>query len=213
MSNNLVSYRITDKNVDVYKENRHRLPCINCFVRATCFSEKQATKKATVELIDPCPEAIFAMGLINIANDLEITVKEMYELDIDNLFDDAVTYFHTGDRQFMITSFFMFQKVIEKNPEYMNPDGDNAYYYLGLMYRNNLNELDAAIEHFTKAIELDPNDCLALKERGFCWAEKGDMKKALADYKKAKIINCAGISLDIDTLIKEAEIQIAENSN
>ena len=77
MSSNLASYRITDKNVDVYQEFKNNLPCINCNNSATCFSEKQATKRAkylkyTVELSDPCPEAKLEMDqIINLARDLE----------------------------------------------------------------------------------------------------------------------------------------------
>ena len=84
MSSNLVSYKITDKNVDVYNEYKHKLPCINCIVRAIgCFSEKQATKSAkylryTVELKTPCREANLEMNqIINLARDLVIPLPEM----------------------------------------------------------------------------------------------------------------------------------------
>ncbi len=68
----MMTYKITDKEVDVYNENKHKLPCINCLVRANCFSEKQATKRAkylryTVKLNNPCPQAILIMGYIGFA--------------------------------------------------------------------------------------------------------------------------------------------------
>jgi tetratricopeptide (TPR) repeat protein len=211
-----VIYKITDKNVDVYNENKHEIPCIDCLVRATCFSEKQATKRAkylryTVGLKTPCPEAILVMDKINTSKHLVMSIYKMEAMDIDKLFDDAVTYFHTAYKEFYLTSFYMFQTVVEKNPNYLHKDGDNAYYYLGLMYYHVLNELDDAIEHFTKAVVLDPNDCLSFQGRGFCWEEKGDFKKALIDYKKAREIDSGGLHPDIDEIIKRVEVQISEN--
>ena len=184
-------YKITDKNVDVYIKNKHKLPCINCIVRPTCFSEKQATKRAkylryTVGLKTPCPEAILVMDKIDASQYPIISIFEMEAMNIDKLFDDAVNYFHTQYEEFYLTSFYMFQTIVEKDPNYLNEDGDNAYYYLGLMYDHVLNDLDAAIEHFTKAVELDPNDYLSFQGRGSCWEQKGDLKKAAIDFKKAK---------------------------
>jgi tetratricopeptide (TPR) repeat protein len=216
MSSNSMVYKITDKNVDVYNENKHELPCIDCLVRATCFSEKQATKRAkylryTVGLKTPCPEAILIMDKIDTSKNLVMSIFKMEAMDIDKLFDNAISYFHTDYKGFLLTSFYMFQTVVEKNPNYLNKDGDNAYYYLGLMYDRNLNELDTAIKHFTKAVELDPNDGPSFEGRAFCWMDKGDLNKALIDLKRAKKIGRGGLHPDIDEIIKEVSVKISES--
>ena len=213
MSSNLASYRITDKNVDVYKEFKNNLPCINCNDSVTCFSEKQATKRAkylkyTVELSDPCPEAKLEMDqIINLARDLVTPLPKMNEMDIDDLFDTAVYYYRYRDLNTLFTSFFMLKKVIEKNPEYMNDkDGDNAHYYLAQLYRNLFKEpnLDAAIEHYTKGLELYPNDAVSIEARGGCWMGKKNLKNALADWKKALAIGHHGLGITSDD-IKDIE--------
>jgi tetratricopeptide (TPR) repeat protein len=212
MSSNSMAYKITDKNVDVYNENKHELPCFDCLVRATCFSEKQATKRAkylryTVGLKTPCPEAISVMDKIDTSKHLVMSIYEMEAMDIDNLFDDALRNYHTQYKQFYLTSFYMFHTVVERTPNYLNKDGDNAYYYLGLMYYHVLNDLDAAIEHFTKAVELDPNDCDSLLNRAFCWEEKGDFRKALNDFKTAKKIGSCELPYDIDEIISRLKFK------
>ena len=42
----------------------------------------------------------------------------------------------------------------------------------------------SAIAHYTKAIELDPNDAAAYYNRGFAYANKGEYDKAIADVEK-----------------------------
>jgi len=44
------------------------------------------------------------------------------------------------------------------------------------------NDLDLAITDFDRAIELDPADALAYINRGFAYAEIGDLDRAIADY-------------------------------
>ena len=215
MSSNSMVYKITGKNVDVYIKNKHKLPCITCMVRATCFSEKQATKRAkylkyTVGLKTPCPEAILIMDKINTSKYLVMSIYEMEAMNIDKLFDKAVSNFNTHYKEYYLTSFYQFQTIVKKNPNYLNQDGDSAYWYFGMMY-NGVNKLDAAIEHFTKAIELNPNHCLSFEGRGFCWEKKGDFKNALIDFKKAKKINPDEVHPDIDEIIKRVKDQISGN--
>ncbi len=216
-----MTFRNTNKNIRKNKKNKKKLPCIACVVRAACFSEKQATKKAkylrfTLKFTDLCAEAMSVLRLINAAKDLVMSFEEMEAMDIDNLFVKAVEYFNMNFGKYDVTSFFMFQTVIEKNPDYLSPqNGDNAYYYLASLYNNWIGYSDDAIEHFTKAVELAPYDCESFEKRGFCWEKKGDLKKALVDFKKAKEIddNRGLIHPDIDEIIKETELKISKNSN
>ncbi len=54
----------------------------------------------------------------------------------------------------------------------------------GLIYQNQHNNVKA-IEHYTKAIELKPDDPEAYNDRGFVYCEKGDFEKAIQDCTKA----------------------------
>jgi len=47
----------------------------------------------------------------------------------------------------------------------------------------------AAIEAFSKAIEINPHDDMAYNHRGIAWSQKGDYDRAIADYTKAIDIN------------------------
>jgi len=46
-------------------------------------------------------------------------------------------------------------------------------------------DLDGALADFTEAIRLDPDDSLALSDRGVLWREKGDIDRAIADFTAA----------------------------
>src|SRR3989338_6791372 len=57
-------------------------------------------------------------------------------------------------------------------------------------YQHILNkEHDSAIEAYTKAIALDPNDALAYNNRGAAYANKGQYDRAIEDYNKAIALN------------------------
>ena len=162
-----------------------------------------------MELSDPCPEAKLEMDqIINLARDLVIPLPKMNEMDIDDLFDKAVSYFHCQeDWKFGLSSFFMLKKVIEKNSEYISyEEGDNAHYYLAMLYLNLFNDrnLDAAIEHFTKGLELYPHDAASFAARGACWMAKKNLKNALADFKKALAIDHTVVFVTSDD-IKDIE--------
>ena len=54
----------------------------------------------------------------------------------------------------------------------------------GLDYRD-AGDYDHAIEHFAKAIELNPNYAIAYNNRGGVYSDKGDYDRALEDCNKA----------------------------
>ena len=57
-------------------------------------------------------------------------------------------------------------------------------------YQHILNkEHDSAIEAYTKAIALDPNDALAYNNRGAAYANKGQYDRAIEDFNKAIALN------------------------
>lgn len=220
MSSNLVSFKITDKNIELYKSIRHKLPCFkdNCFVFSMCFKEKQATKKAkylryTVKLNDPCPQANLIMKYISSASvfppltisDLVLSIEKMDEMDINELFDKAVIHFNSFFFLFKLASYFMFMKVIEEDPKYAK-DGYDAYFYLGWIFED-INQIDFAIELYTESIALNPDESFSFEKRGLCLLKKKDLKNALPDLKKAEAIakGIDGYYLHLSALIKDAE--------
>ena len=65
------------------------------------------------------------------SSDLDMKPDEMDEMEIDELFQMAVGDFNYGHPQSVKTSYFMFKKIVERNPKFKEDDGDNPYYYMG----------------------------------------------------------------------------------
>lgn len=60
---------------------------------------------------------------------------------------------------------------------------------MGRTSANQARNYDLAIEDFTKAIELDPYNASAYRERGRVYAQKGDYNSSISDYDRAIQIN------------------------
>jgi len=140
-------------------------------------------------------------------SDLEIDLDELDDMDINDLFRKALDYFNSPSRK---DAYIIFKKVVEKNSNYIhNPEdagGNNAYFYLGILYRYNIEDIDGAIELFTKAVELCPHDGASWENRGYCWMDKGEYEKALADFENALKGDFGGTDEgEIKGAIKEAK--------
>ncbi len=149
------------------------------------------------------------MKLINNidTSDLTIDLDELADMDIKDLFRRALYFFHSPSRK---NAYIMFKKVAEKNPNYIhNPEdagGDNAYFYLGLFYLDDIENIDGAIELFNKAVELCPHDGASWENRGYCWMAKGEYEKAIDDYENALKADFGGTDEgEIKSAIKEAK--------
>jgi tetratricopeptide (TPR) repeat protein len=59
-----------------------------------------------------------------------------------------------------------------------------SYYNRGIFWYDK-DELDKAIDDYSKAIELSPNYSSAFNNRGLAWSSKGDLDRAIADYDRA----------------------------
>ncbi|MDA2928710.1 tetratricopeptide repeat protein, partial [Acidobacteria bacterium AH-259-O06] len=68
--------------------------------------------------------------------------------------------------------------------EYL-PQDDRAHYYLGLVYAG-MADVDSAISHWTKAVELDPRNPRAWRNLGLSFLRSGrDLNQAKSFYKQA----------------------------
>jgi tetratricopeptide (TPR) repeat protein len=140
--------------------------------------------------------------LYDVNSDHDILKKH----DSDLLFDAAVQFFNSGGVENNKTAFRMLMTLIDRDPEYTSDNNDNPYFYVGslLMEDGDKKFHDDAIGFFTKAIEMDPNDCGAYEKRGYCWYDKGEYKKALNDLKYAEEIDDGSIVVD-DKILEECE--------
>jgi Tfp pilus assembly protein PilF len=73
-----------------------------------------------------------------------------------------------------------YRKIIESSPS-----DSNAYFYLGYVNSEN-SKIDTAISEFSKAIEIDPGNSLALNSLSYLYAERGEnLDYALSLIEKA----------------------------
>lgn len=85
-----------------------------------------------------------------------------------------------GDYNEAIETYY---KILNIN-EYREP-----YYNLGYIHQEYLKVYDVAIEHYTKAIEIEPKYLEAYYNRGLCYEERDELKKAEADFRYALKLN------------------------
>jgi len=95
-----------------------------------------------------------------------------------------------------------FDKVFTCDP----PDAE-AYYYLGVVYKDGKNDPEKAIENFEMAVEHDPDHrATAFSCLGEEYQKKGDFEKAEENYKKAieefeeRFENVAGVYYNLGIL-------------
>jgi tetratricopeptide (TPR) repeat protein len=113
---------------------------------------------------------------------------QLSKADPQLIFDAAVQFTNSG-YEYSLQAYKMLIALIKRDPEYKDINGDNPYFYLGLIYSRNNKTIDEAIECFTKSTEIDPTDGSAYENRGYCWYEKGNLKQALADLKYAEEVD------------------------
>lgn len=89
-------------------------------------------------------------------------------------------YYFTGEYEKSVSDF---EKAI---PYYNDSPKDKAKLYSFIAdSKYYLNNIDGALEFYTKAIDTDPGDKSSYKSRAKVWAEKGEYLKAKADISKA----------------------------
>jgi len=76
-----------------------------------------------------------------------------------------------------------FERVIEDDPGYRHPDGDNPYFYLGKIAEVE-GRIDDAVVHFTRALAVNPRDEESLIGRGSCLTVKKEHPRAIEDFEK-----------------------------
>lgn len=76
-----------------------------------------------------------------------------------------------------------FEHVIDLDPRYCHPDGDNPYFYLGKISEVE-ERLDDAILNYSRAIAVNSLDEESLIGRGSCYTVTKKHQEAIADFTK-----------------------------
>jgi len=73
-----------------------------------------------------------------------------------------------------------FERVVERDPRYRHPDGDNPYFYLGKINEVEGN-VDEAIVLYSRALAVNPHDEESMIGRASCCTVSGRHQEALTD--------------------------------
>ncbi len=77
-----------------------------------------------------------------------------------------------------------FNEVIDRDPAYRHPDGDNPFFYLGKIHEME-NRIDEAIIHYTRSLAINQYDEESLVGRGSCYTVTKLHEQAISDFTKA----------------------------
>jgi tetratricopeptide (TPR) repeat protein len=99
---------------------------------------------------------------------------------IQEWFEEGVRCFHKPDG---VAAVKALEKVIDWDPGYRHPDGDNPYFYLG-----KINEVEGNLERavilYSRALAVDANDEESLIGRGSCYTVLKQHTEAIEDFSR-----------------------------
>ena len=104
--------------------------------------------------------------------------------DIAELFEEGRRCFRKPDGLGAVRAL---EKVVDLDPAYRHPDGDNPYFYLGKIHEVESRYKDA-IALYSQALAIDPRDEESLIGRGSCLSVTGQQDRAIADFEKVLAI-------------------------
>ncbi|MCG6892964.1 MAG: tetratricopeptide repeat protein [Desulfobacteraceae bacterium] len=73
------------------------------------------------------------------------------------------------------------EKVVEMDPGYRHPDGDNPYFYLGKIHEME-GRLEQAIVLYSRALAVNPQDEESRIGRGSCYTVTRQHERAIEDF-------------------------------
>jgi len=95
-------------------------------------------------------------------------------------FEEGRRCFHQPDGVGAVNAL---EIVIDREPAYRHPDGDNPYFYLGKISEME-DRLDEAIGQYTRSLAINPLDEESLIGRGSCYTVTRQHERAVADFIK-----------------------------
>ena len=101
--------------------------------------------------------------------------------------DTIAEWFEEGVRSFKkpdgLAAVSAFNKVIDLDPAYRHPDGDNPYFYLGKIMEVE-GDIENALVMYSRALAVDQWDEESLIGRGSCYTVLNRPEEAIADFKQ-----------------------------
>ena len=162
------------------------------FLKGMIFEEKLDTGLAissfrtAVEQENDYYEAYIHLGLLHFNQPNTLAkeyIKNALRIDsnsLEALYAYGMICQEKGDYNEAIETYY---KILSIN-EYREP-----YYNLGYIHQEYLKVYDVAIEHYTKAINIEPKYVDAYYNRGLCYEQRDELKKAEADFRYALKLN------------------------
>ena len=95
-------------------------------------------------------------------------------------FEQGRECFHRPDG---VAAVKAMERVVDLDPAYCHPDGDNPHFYLGKIHEVE-GRLETAIMHFTRALAVNPMDEESLIGRGSCYTVTQQHDLAIADFNR-----------------------------
>ena len=105
---------------------------------------------------------------------------EKNDRTVGEWFEEGRRCFHEPDG---VGAVYALEQVIDMDPAYRHPDGDNPYFYLGKISEME-DRLDAAIGHYTRSLAINSLDEESLIGRGSCHTVVKRHEQAVADFIK-----------------------------
>ena len=99
---------------------------------------------------------------------------------IDDWFAEGVRCFHKPDG---VAAVAALEKVVDLDPGYRHPNGDNPYFYLGKIHEVEGN-LEKAVVLYSRALAVDPIDEESLIGRGSCYTVLKRHQDAIDDFSR-----------------------------
>ncbi len=162
------------------------------FLKGMIFEEKGDTTLAissfrtAVEQENDYFDAYIHLGLLHF-NEPNTLAKEYLKnaLRIDSISLEALYAFgmicqESGDYNEAIDTYYRILNI----HEYREP-----HFNLGFIHQEYLKVYDVAIEHYTNAIAVEPKYLDAYYNRGLCYEQRDELKKAEADFRYALELN------------------------
>ena len=99
---------------------------------------------------------------------------------IQDWFEEGVRCFHKPDG---VAAVKALERVIDMDPGFRHPNGDNAYFYLGKIHEVEGN-IERAVILYSRALAVDANDEESLIGRGSCCTVLKRHADAIADFSR-----------------------------
>lgn len=167
---------------------RYRLGHAHFEAETQNLAEAQSNLEYSVKLNDRLYKAWYYLGMVYAAQDKAKEAAEAWTKSATLVPSFGKPFNQLGKLYIEWDMLDLAIKVLENGLVKVNGkftvvdpiERSDIFYHLGLAYEAK-GQTDKAIENYSQALELRTDNIDARRQRGFCYAEKGDKKKAKED--------------------------------